>query len=412
MKSSAIILMLLLCVTALASSEENAVEATTALTLPVDSVTIYPDGLMAVKCVGSLDVTEGPHKFVINLPDQASAGSVLLKVSNSSQERVVYEANPIYTLNISSSGPQSFALSYLMYNAASWKPRYDLHLKNDSVLVSANAVVSNFGGEDLNDVRLMLVAGLPVSEPYPVAKAAPMASLRSVWASNATEAEYMDYATEPSTSSELETMYIFELDGRKDLVKDKEIGFPLFEDEAPLVRVYTWDAYGDAEGPVREVMRANNTLFSPWPSGDAMIYRDDDYVSTITVPYTPSGTNATLDVGPSADLNVKSNLADYNITEKIRVVGSEQGNHTVKETIESWSYNLAIKNNLFRAANLEVMDSIPREAVITSISPKPSESTATSLKWKLSLAARQKTAINYTYEVTTTESLDSNYYSY
>jgi len=80
--------------------DAKSIEATTALTLPVDSVTIYPGGLMAVKREGSLDVTEGVHKFVINLPGKAEKSSALLSVSNATQERVIYEASPVYTLNI------------------------------------------------------------------------------------------------------------------------------------------------------------------------------------------------------------------------------------------------------------------------------------------------------------------------
>ena len=54
----------------------------------------------------------------------------------------------------------------------------------------------------------------------------------------------MDLAAEPHApvSGELETLYIFELEGRKDLLMDKEIGFPLFQEDAPLRGVYTWDA--------------------------------------------------------------------------------------------------------------------------------------------------------------------------
>ena len=140
-----------------------------------------------------------------------------------------------------------------------------------------------------------------------------------------------------------------------------------------------------------------------------MLYRDDEYVSTIEMPYTPAGTNASIEVGPSADLKVESKLADYNITENFKVIGSESGNHAVMETVEAWTYRLSIKSNLDRTANLEVTDSIAQEAVITVVSLPPAESTATSLKWKLALAPRQKEAINYTYEVTTTESLDSVY---
>ncbi|MBN1235085.1 MAG: DUF4139 domain-containing protein [Methanotrichaceae archaeon] len=405
MKIIAAILMLLLCSCAPAVSDESSgVEATTAITLPVDSVTVYPNGLMAVKRMGSLDVTDGVHKFVINVPEKADRSSVLLRVSNATQERVVYDANPVYTLNISAPGSQSFDLSYLMYNAAAWKPVYDLHLLDDSVLVKANAVVSNRGGEDLRNVRLKLVAGLPLGIEPTLAKAAPQIQQR--YAEAATAAEYLDYAPAPvPATGELETLYIFELEGRKDLVMDKEIGFSLFQEESPLVRIYTWDAYNDEEGPAVEEIRANNTLINPWPTGKAWLYRNDEYVSTIEMPYTPAGTNASIVVGPSADLKVESNLFDYNITENIKVIGSAGGNHTVKETIEAWTYKLKIKSNLDRPANLEVTDSIPREAVILSVSPQPDESTATSLKWKLQLLPRQKTAINYTYQVTTTESL-------
>ena len=409
MKLFAAILMLLLCAPALAVSDEaSQVEATTAITLPVDSVTIYPDGLMAVKRTGSLDVTEGVHKFVINVPEKAEQSSVLLRVSNATQERVVYEANPVYTLNISAPGSQSFDLSYLMYDAAAWKPVYDLHLLSDSVLVKANAVLSNRGGEDLKNVRLKLVAGLPLGiEPY-YARAAPQINQR--YAEAAPLAEAMDYAAAPAPSSgELETLYIFELEGRKDLVMDKEIGFPLFEEEAPLVRIYTWDASSQTEGPAKEEIRANNTLTNPWPTGKALLYRNDEYVSTIEMPYTPAGTNASIVVGPSADLKVESKLSDYNITENIREIGTGARNHTVKETTETWTYYLKIKSNLDRVAALEVTDTVPQEAVILSVTPKPAESTATSLKWKLQLAPRQKTAINYTYQVITTESLDSAY---
>src|SRR5690606_29040859 len=153
MKFFAVFLVLLLCAPALASMESSGVEATTAVTLPVDSVTVYPDGLMAVKRMGTLDTTVGEHKFVINIPDAADKSSILLSVSNASVQRVVYDSNPVYALNISSSGPQDFALSYLMHSAGFWEPRYDLHLANDSVLLNANAVVRNRGGEDLKNVR-------------------------------------------------------------------------------------------------------------------------------------------------------------------------------------------------------------------------------------------------------------------
>ena len=405
MRLFAALLVLLICAPALASDDAGKVEATTAITLPVDSVTIYPDGLLAVKRTGSLDTTTGEHKFVVNLPEAADRSSLLLSVSNATVERVVYEPNPVYTLNISSAGPQDFGLSYLMYNAGYWEPRYDLQLAEDSVQVKANAVITNRAGEDLKNVRLKLVAGLTqVYEPY-LTKAANQIQQRYAEAAPA-EMVFEAVAPAPATG-ELETLYIFELEGRKDLVADKEIGFPLFEETAPLRRIYTWDAYNREEGPAVEEIRANNTMQNPWPSGKTLLYKSGEYVSTISMPYTASGTNASIVVGSSPDLKVAKKLSDYNITEKIRDVSSVSSkNHTVKETTETWTYHLKIESNLDRTATLEVTDTRPKEAEIIAISPQPAETTATSLKWRLELAPRQKTAIDYAYQVVNTESLD------
>jgi hypothetical protein len=153
----------------------------------------------------------------------------------------------------------------------------------------------------------------------------------------------------------------------------------------------------------------NNTLESPWPEGKAMLYRNGEYVSTIQMPYTPAGTNASIVVGTSADLKLERKLSDYNKTEDIRAISTSEGNRTVKEITQAWTYNLKIKSNLDRTAALEVTDNIPQEAVMIKVSPQPDERTATTLKWELNLLPRQETSINYTYQVKTTESLKDAY---
>jgi len=156
-----------------------------------------------------------------------------------------------------------------------------------------------------------------------------------------------------------------------------------------------------------EEIRANNTLTSPWPAGEALLYRNGEYISAIDMPYTASGTNASIALGPSADLKVEKRLLDYNISESIKALQS--GNHSVRETVETWSYSLSIKSNLDREASLEVRETLPREAVIVSASPQPSESLAISLKWILGLLPRQKAAISYTFQVTGMEGLGDKY---
>jgi hypothetical protein len=103
---------------------------------------------------------------------------------------------------------------------------------------------------------------------------------------------------------------------------------------------------------------------------------------------------------------VEKKLKDYNITEKIRdIVGSDEKNHTVKETTETWAYHLKIESNLDRPANLEVTDSKPQEGKLISVSMEPAETTATMLKWKLTVQPRDKPAIDYAYQIVRTETL-------
>ncbi len=140
-----------------------------------------------------------------------------------------------------------------------------------------------------------------------------------------------------------------------------------------------------------------------------MLYRNGEYVSTIQMPYTPAGTNASIVVGTSADLKLEKKLSDYNKTEEIKAISTPEGNRTVKEIRQAWTYHLSIKSNLDRTADLEVTDTVPQEAVMISVSPEPDERTATILKWKLEVMPRQEMSINYTYQVKTTESLDREY---
>ena len=407
MKSLIALIILSLFVPAVALERgEDAVKSTTAITLPVDSITIYPDGLVSVKSMGILDVIQGARSFVVNVPSSALASSVTLSVTNSTVESVVYNANPTYILNISTSTAQKFLLSYLIYYGGSWEPRYDLHLFNKSMLISAKAVVQNKGSEDWDGVNLKLVAGMPrVTEPYMgkfalqqanYADAVPEAAMIPAPASS--------YAT--SSSSELEAFYIFQLEGRKDLEHNKAVGFSLFQDSAPIDMSYVWDASSDESGPAMEEIRVNNTMEAPWPSGSAMLYKDDDYISTITMPYTPNGTNASITIGPSTDLKVSKKIKDHNKTEALKGTVSQDGaNHTLKEAIEVWTYELGIKSNVDRPAMLEVSDTRPMDSKLINVSMNASELMATGMEWKLTLSPWEKRTISYSYQVITTEPL-------
>jgi hypothetical protein len=56
------------------------IEAITIISLPVDSVTIYPDGLATVKRTGEMEVTEGVHQLVVDLPSSVKMESVRFSV--------------------------------------------------------------------------------------------------------------------------------------------------------------------------------------------------------------------------------------------------------------------------------------------------------------------------------------------
>ena len=200
--------------------------------LPLDSVTIYPSGMVYAKRLGSLDVTEGVHKFVINVPQAADKNTLLLSIDNASIERVVYNENPVYSLNFSSGGKQDFAMSYLMYGSGYWEPRYDLELENDSMDMKARAVIHNNGGEDFKGVKLRLVSGLPQQiVPYESKRAGQM---QLAFAPAVASPEESQPLPEISDTGTLETLYVFELDGRNDVETDKEISLPLLDGIVPF----------------------------------------------------------------------------------------------------------------------------------------------------------------------------------
>lgn len=408
MKNILAFLVLILALSQAAIAEEGpaGVEAITILSLPVDSVTIYPDGLATVRRTGEMEMTEGVHQLVLDLPPSVNMESVRFGVTNATVEKVVYDDDPEYTLNVSSPGLQKFELVYLMPMAGLWAPSYSVHLEEETVLVSAQAVVVNNFGEDLESVRLKLVSGPPQEVPEALYREAAMVDYAV--AEEAAPMAYAPKAAPVTATGELETLYIYELSGRKDLEMDKEVGFPLFEETAPIMRSYLWDAYYQNEGPVTEVVKANNTMKDPWPAGSALLYKNGEYVSEVEIPYTPTGTEAEIDVGSSADLKVERKLANYTSAEEIVTIpGAGNASSAMKVTTETWTYQLSLKSNVDRNATAEVSDTKPLRAEVVSAEPEPSEMTATGLEWVLEIPPREEVTIEYTYRVVTKEVLAS-----
>lgn len=391
------------------SDESGKIEATTMLNLPVDSVTIYPDGLATVERKGQMEVTEGVHKFVLDLPWSVIMDSVRFIVSNATVEKIVYDDNTEYHLNVSSTGLQNFSLSYLMRDAGQWAPSYSLYLGDESVLVSAYAIVENDFGEDLKDVRLKLVAGPPQLESYAPRAAEPLYYAVEEAVEDEAGISLAKVSVGGSTTGELETLYIYVLEGRNDLDMDSIVGLPFFEEVGPLERIYTWDAAYQSDGPVMETVKANNSMKDPWPPGEALLYRNGEYVSRISVPYTPTGTEASIKVGSSADVEVSKELANYTINEEIReITGTGNTTFVVKVTTEIWTYLLSIESNADRDVFMEITDRKPLKAEIVSVNSEPSETTATSLKWELGLEPRQELDLEYAYKIVTTESVNDS----
>ena len=421
---AAFLLFFILISTAL-SSEDAAreIEAITAISLPVDSVTIYPDGLVTMKRNGTMNVAEGVHEFAVDVPWFASEESILLWVSDATIEKIVYETIPVYTVNVSTTGEHEFLLSYLMYDSGYWWPRYSLQLGEDTLLISAIAVVENYCEEDLENVSVKLVTGItPAIETdylYDILYSLVEEEMaydygyEEEYTKEPAPAEYAPYEKsldEPATG-ELETLFIFELKGRNDLEMDSRVGLPLFEEEIPIERIYTWDADIRRDGPVTEEIKVNNTMDVPWPSGTALLYRNGEYVSTINIPYTPVGSDESIVVGSSADLTVLKELKEYTVQERF-LNATENSTEAIKETTETWKYQLKVTSEIDRAAAIEVTDSRPMEALMIEISPEPVETTATSLKWEIALEPRQEVLIEYSYKIITTETVEQQLKKY
>jgi hypothetical protein len=354
-----------------------------------------------------MEVTEGKHNFVVDVPDESLMESVLFLVTNATTERIVYDSLPTYTMNFLSSGLQDFYLSYLMRDAGNWMPLYSLHMLNDSLVVSAKAIVESDLGEDLKDVRLKLVAGPEELEVYDyLYTGADEVALAPMAEAELAEKPFIPTQRSP-VSGELETLFIFELENRTNLEVGKVLGLPLFEVTSPIEKMFTWDAYFEIDGPVREEIRANNTAKLPWPNGKALLYRDGEYVSTVDMPYTNPGANASFEIGPTAGFKVTRKLKNYNISEEIKALSiGENASRHVKLTTENWTYLLEMESNTDKKAVLEVLDSRPMEAEMIKISPAPVEETADTLKWTIELMPREKREIEYTYRIVETEPLE------
>jgi hypothetical protein len=403
----AILVLMLTIVSATASASDEGtgkVEAITIISLPVDSVTIYPNGLATVKRTGEMEVTEGVHQLVVDLPTSVDMDSVRFSATNASVEKVVRHDNPEYTLNVSSPGSQRFDLVYLMPRAGFWRPSYSVHIEDDTVLVSAQAVVTNRFGEDLEGVRLKLVSGPPQVEPLALFRSVGGFADYALEEAVAERAAIAPKAAPVPATGELEMLYIYELAGRKDLEMNKEVGFPFFEETAPIMRSYVWNANLRNEGPVAEVIKANNTMDDPWPAGSALLYRNDEYVSMVEIPFTPSGTEAEINVGSSSDLKVGRKLANYSTSEEMVIVpGAGNATQPMKVTTETWTYELSIKSNVDRNATAEVSDTKPLRGEMISAEPEPTEATATTLEWVLELQPREEVVIEYAYRIVTRE---------
>lgn len=174
------------------------------------------------------------------------------------------------------------------------------------------------------------------------------------------------------------------------------------------MRSYIWDAYYQNEGPVTEVVKANNTMKDPWPAGSALLYKNGEYVSEVEIPFTPTGTEAEIEVGSSADLKVERKLANYTSAEEIVTIpGAGNASSAMKVTTETWTYRLTLKSNIDRNATAEVSDIKPLKAELIAAEPEPVEMTATGLDWKLEILPREEVAIEYTYRVVTREVMAS-----
>ncbi|HNR58505.1 MAG TPA: hypothetical protein PKJ51_08620, partial [Methanothrix sp.] len=128
----------------------------------------------------------------------------------------------------------------------------------------------------------------------------------------------------------------------------------------------------------------------------------------VEIPYTPTGTEAEIDVGSSADLKVERKLANYTSAEEIVTIpGAGNASSAMKVTTETWTYQLSLKSNVDRNATAEVSDTKPLKAEMISAEPEPSEMTATGLEWVLEIPPREEVAIEYTYQVVTKEVMAS-----
>jgi len=339
-------------------------------------------------------------------------------------------------------GKRDFTVSYLA-KGITWAPSYRIDIADgDLAAISAKAVVIN-EVEDLEDVTLQLITGVPhvqfADVPSPLSLKLDLAQFfrslsrppeetanimsnravvlqqRAMYPRDSRRGVLPAYAA-GSAGETAEDLFLYPL---KHVTQAKgEVGYhPLFSALVPCEHVYRWDMPDyldeasrrsrpydrDAEAAqvVWHSIRLQNTSPYPWTTAPAMTAAEGQILGQDTLTYTPVAASVTLKltqaVGVAADEQERE-------VDRDREGVTLQGRRYEKVTIEG---ELRVRNSKPEPITIEItktfagdlVSSVPEAKVEQLASGLKAVNATNLLTWVLEVKPEEERELNYTYTV-------------
>jgi hypothetical protein len=323
---------------------------------------------------------------------------------------------------------------YYMQSGISWMPSYFLKLKDEkNARLELKAIIENFS-ENIVETETELVVGAPqmryssqldpMTYDYATADArfdndAP----KSYMYSNAMQTragyavtEAMDGAFDANFNTEGEKnndMYIYKL-GKISLQKDTKGNFPIQASSLEYKDKYEVNIddninyfntrYCDESDKMIDAFHSieiKNTGITPFTTAPIFVVNDkDQFLAQDELKYTPTGSNASIQLSKAIDIIIKNNEEESSRAEAVIKIGKQVYSKVIlKGTV-------TINNYQNKEVNLTVKKSVNGMVLVSSDGATNTKKTSynyvnpnTEIKWDLKLGANEKKVITYEYEV-------------
>ncbi|MHA1929803.1 MAG: mucoidy inhibitor MuiA family protein [Candidatus Thorarchaeota archaeon] len=309
---------------------------------------------------------------------------------------------------------------------AGWSPTYDVDLGDENASLKRIAMVYNSTLEDWNDVSLIVstASARPVAavEPSPFyvdeyqsyggGIGGGMAIMASTVSRDREEEKTTGYAEdmeldafmdEPApvmeqqyaeTSESMSGTIIYNVPGKITVVSEEDPHpITLTEEEFTSRKLYYWNAYAMPECVAQDEITNGDSVILP---GGVKVYADGEFIGETHVQL----------IAPRETFKLGTRTAyDVKAKKKLVLKDTDKAGFTRGKTKRGYSYELTIESFSKEKIDMQVVDRIPHstsEKIVvefgeTSLPLKKMELGV--IKWEIAIPAKEKTIIEYDFDV-------------